>query len=115
MDIGEAATAGDGGATPVNQEEEVNALGKGGQRRNRCGGLGHWAKECPAAPGKGVDGLKGQPGGKGGKGDPKGYKPKGGWQTKGRNKLVEGDQCGKIAHVEKGLLGVKWQRMYEAG
>ena len=80
MDIGEA---GDGGLAPVvNQDQEVNVLGKGGQCCNRCRGrAGHWAKECPTAPGKAVDGLKGGPGGKGEKWHPEEGYPKG-WQQK---------------------------------
>ena len=60
MHIGEA-----GDSTPasvVNKEEEVNALGKGGQLCNRCGGMGHWAKECATALGKGWTQLREEPG-----------------------------------------------------
>jgi hypothetical protein len=95
MDIGEAVDLIQ--ASVINTEEDVNALGKGGQRCNRCEGVGHWTKECPTAPGKGLDSVKG---GTGGKGYPKGGYPKG-WQPKGWKDTVKCENCGKPGHLKK--------------
>ena len=65
--------------------------------------MGHWAKECPTAPGKGLDSVKG---GTGGKGYPKGGYPKG-WQPKGEKDTVKCENCGKPGHLKKDCWSLK--------
>jgi hypothetical protein len=111
MDIGEAEAGDSTPASVVNPEEEVNALGQGGQRCNRCGGVGHWAKECPTAPGKGLDSVKGGTGGKGYQkgGYQKGYQPKGGKDT------VKCENCGKLGHLKTDCWSLKGKGGGKAG
>jgi hypothetical protein len=75
-----------------------------GETCRRCGGLGHYARECLTQKGKGKDGKGGKDGGKGykGHGGYKGYGKDGGYKgSKGYNK--DGGYKGK----GKGELGGK--------
>jgi len=106
---------GEGGEVDA-QDVEVDAVGKGDGKCRRCGGKGHFVRECPTPPGKGIekggygnygsygkgDG-KSSGGGKGGsgKGIGKGYDggPKGG-KGGGKSYGYQGTcfKCGKVGH-----------------
>ena len=95
------------------RELNIDAVGgKGDGKCRRCGGKGHFARECPTPMGKGIEkGSKGQYG----KGEwQTGYAGKGEWQGgyagkglppqdvkgKGKGKVFQGAcfKCGKIGH-----------------
>ena len=104
----------EGDASGIDERElNIDAVGgKGDGKCRRCGGKGHFARECPTPMGKGIEkGSKGQYG----KGEwQTGYAGKGEWQGgyagkglppqdvkgKGKGKVFQGAcfKCGKIGH-----------------
>ena len=101
---------------------EVDAVGrKGDGRCRRCGGKGHFARECPTPAGKGIEkggygksdgkngggkgGKHGKDSGKGNDGGPKGAKGSG--MSYGYQAVYQGGyqgscfKCGKVGHQSR--------------
>lgn len=98
MDIGEVG--GEGGDSRCGSEEEgwdVDDVGKGDGKCRRCGGKGHFARECPTPAGKGIEGAKSA--GNGFKGGGKAQWT-GQWQSNSLGKRKQYQQQGRQTQAE---------------
>ena len=58
MEIGAIGGEEDAWFESEEEELEVDAIGKGDGKCRRCGGKGHFARECSTSTGKGIEGGK---------------------------------------------------------